>query len=441
MGAIGEAQAVLRLGARGRTRTKVDTALVLGLLSAGACSASAAQAQDMPAGDTAISVQKRPRPDFDAVPIRFGAFEVSPAAETRLSFDDNIYATRADKVDDALVTLAGSLSAHSTWSRHAASLDADAALTRGLSQRAEDTQTYAVQAGGRLDLGVATQVSAHAGYSRAYEPRGSVGDTTLRGRRIAYNALDLGVDVQHTAGRLVLAAEGTLESFRYAPYRAAGAQISERDRNYRTWSATARAGYAIGPGVALFVEGGYNQARYPDETTALDRSSNGWSARGGLQFGLTRLIRGRAAIGYQNQAYDDAAFPRIKGLDFSAALEWNPTRLVTWTIEARRAIQRSPLVGVAGIRQSRYATRVDYELRRNVILSTRVDYTVSEYAGTARRQNDVSGGLGADWLLTRKLRVGAQAGFQRTRSDGRLATGAGREFDRRRAAISVRYAL
>jgi hypothetical protein len=34
-----------------------------------------------------------------------------------------------------------------------------------------------------------------------------------------------------------------------------------------------------------------------------------------------------------------------------------------------------------------------------------------------------------------------QAGFQRTRSGGSLGTRAGREFDRRRAAISVRYAL
>jgi hypothetical protein len=208
------------LGARGRTRTKVDTALVLGLLSAGACAASAAQAQDMVAGDTALSVQKRPRPDFDAVPIRFGAFEVSPAAETRLSFDDNIYATRADKVDDALATIAGSLSAHSTWSRHAVSLDADAALTRGLSQRAEDTQTYAVQAGGRLGLGVATQVSAHAGYSRAYEPRGSVGDTTLRGRRIAYNT-----QTALLSDELVASGAGIAVDPRYTPSFAAAMRI------------------------------------------------------------------------------------------------------------------------------------------------------------------------------------------------------------------------
>lgn len=385
----------------------------------------------------AISVQKRARPQFDPIPLRFGSFEALASAETRLAYDDNIYATRGDTVDDALATVSGSLSAHSTWSRHAVSLNADAALTRGFSQANEDTETYDARLGARLDLGTRTRLSAEAGYSRAYEARGAVGDTTLRGPRIAYNALEIGVEAEHTAGRLILDARAGLDSYRYAPYRAGSVQIARGDRDYRTWNLGASAGYAVAPGIATFVEGVWNQASYPDDTGAFDRSSSGWSLRGGLGFGLTRLIRGRAAIGYQNQRYDDPAFPRIRGLDFSAGLEWSPTRLMTWTVEARRSIQRSPLVGVAGIRQSRYSARLDYEVRRSLILWGRLDHTVSEYAGTGRRQNDLSGMLGADWLLGRKLRIAAQAGFQRTRSDGID----GREFDRKRVSVSVRYAL
>lgn len=423
---------------KGHIRSRRADSLVpclLGLL--GVCAAPSAQAQETAAGDAAISVQKRPRPDLDPIPVRFGAFAVLPSAEARIAYDDNIYAAASDKVGDALATIATGFSARSTWARHAISLDAHGALTRGLSQDDENTETYDAQAGARLDLGVATQASLNIGYARAYEPRGSIGDTTLRGPRIAYNALELAAQIQHTAGRLVVEAEGSLESFRYAPYRAGGAAVAVGDRDYRTWSATARAGYAIGPGIAAFVEGSTNQASYPDERIALDRSSDGYSLRAGVQFGVTRLIRGRAAIGYQNQSYDDPAFPRIKGLDFGTGLEWNPTRLVTFSLEARRTIQRSPLVGVAGIRQSRYATRVDYELRRNVILSARIDRTVNDYAGTERVQKDLSGGLGLDWMLSRNLKVSALGSLQRTRSDGI----GGRRFDRRRLSLSIRYAL
>lgn len=420
------------------SRYGADSALVsciLGMI--GACTASGASAQDMPAGDGAISVQKRPRPELDPVPIRFGGFEALPSAELRTAYDDNIYAGNTNKVDDALVTLSSGIAARSTWRRHAVSLNATAGLTRGLSQNDENTNTYDVLAGGQLDIGAGTQASLRAEYSRAYEPRGSVGDTTLRGPRIAYNTLELGVQVEHNAGRLLLGAEASLDTFHYGSYRVAGAQIAQGERDYRTWSTSLRAGYAIGPGIAAFVEGSYNKARYPDETTSLDRSSDGYSVRGGVQFGVTRLIRGRAAIGYQNQRYDDPAFPRIKGLDFAGSLEWNPTKLMTWTVEAKRTIQRSPLVGVAGIRQSRYSGKLDYELRRNVILTTRLDQTVSDYAGTQRVQRDLAGSLGAEWLLNRNLRVSAQGGFQRTRSDG---TG-GRRFDRKRVSVSLRYAL
>ncbi|AOR78130.1 outer membrane beta-barrel protein [Novosphingobium resinovorum] len=408
---------------------------LLGLI--GACAAQGAQAQDASASDAAISVQKRARPELDPVPVRFGSFEALVSTEARIAYDDNIYAARNDKTGDALATLSTRLSAHSTWSRHAVSLDGDAALVRGFSQPNEDTETYDARFGGRLDLGTLTRLAVRAGYSRAFEPRGSIGDTTLRGPRIAYNALELGLDVEHTAGRLILGARAGLDGYHYAAYRAGGAQIAPGDRDYRTWNAGASAGYAIAPGVATFIEGSYNQARYPGDTGAFDRSSSGWSLRGGLGFGVTRLVRGRAAIGYQDQRYDDPAFPRIKGLDFSAGVEWSPTRLMTWALEARRSIQRSPLVGVAGIRQSRYGIRLDYEARRNLILWGRLDRTVSEYASTARNQTDLSGGLGADWLLGRKLRLAAQAGLQRTRSDG---TG-GREFDRRRMSVSVRYTL
>lgn len=438
-----EARATLRRRAESRLgRAGTGAALMPCLLGLfGACAAPNAQAQDATADtlspDTVISVQKRARPEFDPAPIRFGGLEGLASAEARIAWDNNIYATHGDKVDDALSTVSGSLSVRSTWSRHAFSLDADAALARGLSQTNEDTETYRTRLGGRLDLGTRTRVSARAGYSRAYEARGTIGDTTLRGPRIAYNALELGLEAEHTAGRLLLGAQAGLDSYRYAPYRTDSVQIGRGDRDYRTWNLGASAGYAVASGIATFVEGSYNQAHYPDDTSAFDRSSGGWSLRGGLAFGVTRLIRGRVAIGYQDQRYDDPAFPRIKGLDFNAGLEWSPTRLMTWTIEARRSIQRSPIIGVAGIRRSRYGARLDYEARRNLILWGRLDRTASEYAGTERRQNDLSGSLGTDWLLGRKLRLAAQAGLQRTRSDGV----GGRKFDRRRLSVSLKYTL
>ncbi|MFC0205275.1 outer membrane beta-barrel protein [Novosphingobium soli] len=413
---------------------------LVGLL--GTCAAPQVLAQDRvrdPSGrDMPIAVQTRARPETDPVPFHLGSFTVIPFAAATLTYDDNVYATRSDRVGDALASLAGALTARSAWSRHAVSLDLDGALTRGLSQDAEDTQTYRGLLAGRLDLGTTTALTASAGYARAYEARGSIGDTTLRGPRIAYHALELDARLRRSSGRVILEAEAGLDAFRYAPRsNAAGVRSTLRDRDYTSWHARLRTGYAFAPGVAAFAEGSYNRARYPEDTTALDRGSHGWSLRGGLEFGVSRLVRGRAALGYQDQRYADPAFPRIRGLDFAAALEWNPTRLLTLAVDARRTIQRSPLVGVAGIRQTRFGARADYELRRSVLLSARLDRATSDFAGTPRVQKDLVGGLGIDWLANHHLRLGGEATFQRTRTEGVP----GRAFDRRRVSVSLRYAF
>ena len=208
-GAILEVQALPKVRCSFRSgRSRADAALLLGML--GVCAAPGAQAQSGPPGDGAISVQKRPRPDLDPVPVRFGTIEVLPTASMRVAYDDNVYATRTDKVEDALVTLSTGVAARSTWSRHAVSLDADAALARGLSQDNEDIETYDMQAGARLDLGPQTAASFNAGYSRAYEPRGSVGDTALRGPRIAYNRRTGRSTPAQTPAAPLPEAEGTL---------------------------------------------------------------------------------------------------------------------------------------------------------------------------------------------------------------------------------------
>jgi hypothetical protein len=407
----------------------------------GACAASAAQAQERSTADGAISVQKRARPDLDPSPLRFGGFEALVFLETRLTYDDNIYASRKDVVDDALAAIAGDVSARSTWSRHALAFDASAALTRGVSQDDENTRTYEARASGRLDWGAGSQVTAQAGYARAYEPRGSIGDVDRRGPRTAYDTVNLELAASHATGRLTLEAEAGMDRYVYGRHPGRDEAISAA-RDYHTWNIGLRVGYAAAPGILAFAEGTYNEARYPDDLARLDRSSDGWSLRGGVGFGLSRLIRGRAAIGYQDQSFADPVFPRIRGLDFSAEIEWSPTRLTTWSIEARRSIQRSPLVSIAGIRQSRYGARVDHEALRNLLVWARVDYTTSEYSGSVRAQNDLAGGLGGDWLLSRRVKLSLASNVQRTRSHGAPALpDLARAFDRSRTTVSLRYAL
>jgi hypothetical protein len=101
-----------------RTRVRI-----LGLLFCAATWVSQARAQDVLAENQdlvplkAVSVQNRPRPEYDPLGILLGAVRVSPQLTIGESYDDNIYATDTGKVGDRVTTLTGSVGVQSPGQR------------------------------------------------------------------------------------------------------------------------------------------------------------------------------------------------------------------------------------------------------------------------------------------------------------------------------------
>lgn len=420
-----------------RARTGVGRAiafLTVEVIGFGLCTNAHAQQLDP---DEEISIQDRKRPDWDAVPIQFGAFDVTPYAQSKLAYDDNIYATDANKVADGVVTISGDVRATSTWARHYLSLNGSIDATRGLTKTANDVTPYDASASGRLDIGSQSRLSLVGDYGRAYEPRGSFADTMTDGRRLAYQKLETQAEISRNAGRFKIDAGATLDSFHYLQRKDDGAEISEAFRNYRVWRTDARLSYAVASGISTYAEASYNWAIYPHQIDQIVRDSQGWAIVGGLDFGVTRLVRGRIGAGLEHQTYKDSAYPNISGLTFSGQLQWSPSRLVTWTAAANRTIERSPVVNVAGIQQSAYSLRADYELRRNVIVAGTSGYTIDKFVAGDRAQKDFQLGAEIKWLANRRLHFTMNTDYQRTRNTGVSQ----REFTRVQASISLRYTL
>ncbi|MEM8921096.1 MAG: outer membrane beta-barrel protein, partial [Pseudomonadota bacterium] len=101
--------------------------IVLGLL--GSCAAvsfaAPALAQD---GDDSyfrrdrnVSVQERPRPEYQVPPIQAGAFLYQPRLAIDADSTDNVFATENDEESDVILSIVPSLNMSTAWLRHALS--------------------------------------------------------------------------------------------------------------------------------------------------------------------------------------------------------------------------------------------------------------------------------------------------------------------------------
>ena len=80
------------------------------------------------------------------------------------------------------------------------------------------------------------------------------------------------------------------------------------------------------------------------------------------------MLRGEVGVGYMEQYYDDG-FGDEGGFSYHAALIWNPTPLMTVTLDADRSIQDSANAGSPGMIEDNLELRIDYEVMRGWVLT------------------------------------------------------------------------
>jgi hypothetical protein len=381
------------------------------------------------------TVTTRARPGYDPVGVQVGAFRMFPSLTSTLAYNDNIYAVRQPRVDDASLSLKPHVEVRSQWQRNMLNLTMDAAFNRYLHQHTENTGTYAGTVNGLFAMGGDTRLYGLATVARRIESRGSTGDTLFGAKPIAYRELSGSLNLDRDFGPTLVGLGADYSSYRYENRTLGGATIDLRNRNYQTVSGDVKVTRAIGPGVGVFGDFALNSSRYTDDATNVSRSSHGYSVIGGVSFGLSRLLQGEIGAGYQRQTFDDPLFPQISGLDYRARLRWSPTRLLTVNADATRTIQRSPLIGVAGVRQQDFTLSADYELRRNMLVHPSFGYLIADFKGIGRTDHYLNGSMKLTWLLSDRFVATAEA----ARGRARPSTGGagGRQYDQNRVSIGL----
>lgn len=414
---------------------------VMRMAAIGSLLASARAADAQTAVDPRMerdTVGARSRPGYEPVPIRFGTLTFAPVLAIDTTVTDNLYARSDVKVHDAGLVVHPAAVVTTQGPHHTLSLQADAQLSRWADHRTENTNAYGLSGDGRVDLAAHTSLGAELSQARLVEPRGTTGDTLFGAKPITYDRTIAGLTLAQDFGLTRVQLGARYQRFAYQNRTLDGSTIDLSGRDYEMTSASARVLRGLSPGVAGYIDLALSHSRYPHPLAdGVDRNSNGTTALAGLAFGLNRLLQGEVGLGYIAQQFHDARFPAIHALAYNAALAWSPTRLTTVHVRAARSFQRSPIAGIAGIREDTFALAAEHELLRNVILRPALSYTRSAFRGGERRDTYVTAQFGTTWLVNTHWQVDLNLAHALGRNN--VPTSRAREYDTNRAALSLRY--
>ncbi len=368
----------------------------------------ATEAQSNFARDRNVSVRQRPHPEYDAQGLRAGAFMAYPQVIVSGEYNDNIYATPADEVDDIIWRVKPSIDLRSTWSRHELTAFARGSINRYSDFKTEDNEEYGFGASGRLDVVRGTNITAGGDYNRITEPRTSANNATGSVAPIQYYLTQFNIAGQREYNRLRLGLRGDYRKFDYRDGKTTtGTAVEQDDRDREITSLLGRADYALSPATAFFVQGTVNKREYrlAGTPTRPVRDSDGYEILAGANFEAGNLIRGEIGAGYLSQNFDEAIYGKVDGFGGRAQLEWFPTQLTTVTMTAARSVEDSGIIGSSGFLSNNYSAQVDHELLRNVIVTGLVRYGDDDYEGIDRNDKRFNAGVSATYLMNRRLGV------------------------------------
>jgi hypothetical protein len=386
------------------------------------------QGSDNPFGrDRNVSVADRPRPDYATVPIRAGSLMITPQLAGEASYDDNIFSTQGDRVDDLILRARPRLSISRPDPNFTASLAGEYEGTRYLNNKSENTDTYAFKGDLRATVRRDTILSLRLLHAREAEARSSPDSETGIARPNRFTISEAYGEAAHSFNLLRLRGTIDYERRNYRDNRDVAGNVIDQDfRDRDTVTGSAIAEYAVSPSVSLFAAGSANRRNYATRIGPVPaRDSKGYELALGSSFEIGHLMRASLRLGYFDQNYKDPMFADVNGALVRGELAYFVTPLVTLTAKVDRSVVDSGLAGSAGYLRTAYSLKADYELLRNLILGIEVGHEHRRYNGIDRDDDGFTGRVAASYLISPRW---ALRGEYRRRGQDSDGIAAGRDF-------------
>ncbi len=367
------------------------------------------------------SVTERDRPEYDPQGIQFRAWLLQPEVVIEAATVDNVTAAASSELSDSVLRISPRVVGQTTWSRHAVSFSAGGDKTMFVDLPKNDEFSTELSVEGRLDLGREGALIVGGRTANDSEGRTSPDQPFAAISPVEYDTNELFVGARYTLGRVRFSAQALERSLDYDDAATvAGAILDQDDRDRNERELQVRAEVALSPSVAVVAQFGSNARDYDQRPpqVAFNRDSDGQTYLVGVNFDLTRLLRGEVTAGYLEQEYEDPRVATVDGLALDARLDWFPTERTTVTATGRRSVIDTGFAPAAAALYTEAGVRVDHELRRNILLSGAFLAGQRDYEGLDREDGLRRFEVGVRVLINPRAEVRAGVTRDSQASDG-----------------------
>lgn len=371
------------------------------------------------------TVATRRRPELEPLGIRAGSFLIFPNFAVEETFNDNVLASKHNKKSDFVTDLVPQVAVESNWANHALNLRAGADAGYYADVTRLDYTDYFAAIDGRVDITRDSALFAGGGYAHQHEDPGQPNAATDAKQPTEYDYFNGFARYVQKVGRIRGIADTSFQRLDYDKTNTvSGAELNNTGRDRNVYAGGLRIGYELQPHYEAFVRGEGNKRDYDRKIDegGVERSSEGYTAVGGLALDLGGVTFGEVYAGYLQQFYDSNQLNTISGLTAGGTLTWNVTTLTTINARAARIVEETTQLGSSGILRTTGGISADHELLRNLILSAAFNITNDDYQDVKRTDYYYIPGISARYLMNRNLYATLGYQFVHHTTDGRDTT-------------------
>lgn len=383
-----------------------------------------------------VGVTERARPDYDALGIPLGQFNVFAQVGTGIGYTSNVLPNSPNQDSDEFLTVSPNVRIVSDWTQNLVTLGGGLDATRYRSTTNRNQNEWHLDAHGRYDISDSALIDGQALVERRFETpfSGAIASdlSVLSSYVHSYGALR----GEYQMGQMRTMLSADFSRFTFSPIDRPEGAIDQSDRDRDIARLTAQAEYALTPSTSVFGRIGYDRNNYDQNlrTGLPNLDANGYRGSVGVNLDLSSFLRGTVSVGYLKRDYDASIYRSVSGLAAEGRLEYFYSELTNFTIDASRTIQDTSLGGIGAYFDNRVSGRVDHELLRNLIINAGVEYTYQTYVYTTAKNRVLGLNASAKYLATRLYNLGANVSYTKRSESGRIG---GRDFNELRALVSV----
>lgn len=425
-----------------------STALVSSLLLAGLALHPTAQAQDPSEIAYDISVGQRTLETqrllerYDIGSARLGAWLMTPILELNQIFDDNIFATPDDEIDDRITTIRPEVELESDWNRHQLLFEAGAEIGLYQDNGDEDYQDYDFRNRTQIDISHGTRLTADLSYAHEHTPRSSSENIGAAAEPVEFDRRTAKLGLDRSLGILTAGINGEIERLTFSKSnRIGGGTIDNSDRDRTETRFAARLGYEPFAESTAYLEIGFRDIDYDDPTVrgGPDRDSDGISIDLGANKIISEVWVIDLGLGYNPRRFADRQLDDITGaeaLTLRGEALWNPTALTSVIGTLRRRTYETTVQDASAVVNTFGALNVEHQLLRSLTLDAGLNYSYSDFVGSSRDDRDSAVSAGLEYVLTRFVSIRADYRFRQRNSSVDRA-----DYDKHLAQIGLRLSL